>query len=385
MNISFTYSVSMKYLLRPLLIAAAIAPMLTSCASQDEVQRLRYQLHTVNKKLAEMENSTVGDIQKQQAASSNQMEMMEREILVLKGQLEETNMQNRLLQEQNQALQSNVGNIAKEEAQRREEALQQIAEEQRKKEALIVELNEKLKAQEESLQAIQDARVRDAERRAQEAKSKADAAKARALAASAGTVPTDVVSIRSEQNKRLVSDSAPQVTAQQSAPEVQSAARRIEQPESTPKPSVATTAPTPAPQPEPAQKQPVEEPKTAPAVSGLESAKQLFAQNQYDKAYNEFEKVASANPTSEDGVTAGYMMGECLYAQKEYDKAILQYQKIISQNSTHPKAASATLKQGMAFERLADAETAKMIYKKLVNHYGSAPEAKIAQEKLDSL
>ena len=213
MNNSFTYSVSMKYLLRPLLIAAAIAPLLTSCASQDEVQRLRYQLHTVNKKLAEMENSTVGDIQKQQAASSNQMEMMEREILVLKGQLEETNMQNRLLQEQNQALQSNVGNIAKEEAQRREEALQQIAEEQRKKEALIVELNEKLKAQEESLQAIQDARVRDAERRAQEAKSKADAAKARALAASSGTVSTDVVSIRSEQNKRLVSDSAPQLTA----------------------------------------------------------------------------------------------------------------------------------------------------------------------------
>ena len=373
----------MKYLVRHLLIAATIAPLLASCASQDEVQRLRYQLHTVNKKLAEMESSTVGDIQKQQAASSNQIEMMEREILLLKGQLEETNMQNRLLQEQNQALQSNVGNFAKEEAQRREEALEQIVEEQRKKEALIVELNEKLKAQEESLQAIQDARVRDAERRAQEAKSKADAARAKAFAAAPATTSTDVVSIKSDQNKRIVSDSSSLSSAPQSAPEP--IPQPTAQPEAAAKPRPAVTSQPQAATPEVVPQQPAETPKTPPVTSGLDYANQLFANNQYDKAYTEFEKVASANPTSEDGVIAGFMMGECLYNQKEYDKAILQYQKIISQNSTHPKAAAATLKQGMAFERLADAETAKMIYKKLVNHYGNSPEAKIAQEKLDSL
>jgi len=371
----------MKKIVRNILLVTALSPLLIQCASQDEVQRLQYQLHVVNKKLADMQNSTVGDIQKRQAASSNQIDMLEREILSLKGQLEETNMQNRQLKEQNEALQSNIGNVAKEEAQRREEALQRIQEEQQAKEARIAELNDKLKAQQESLQAIQDARVREAERRAQEARAKADSARARALVATPSPNSSSVVRIASEQEKRVVAagsqavTDAPELAAAAPAPQTSAAA--------PPKPSI----PQPAPDKPAVSASQSSEISTTAQDSGaaISDADQLFQQKQYAKAYNEFEKVAMANPTSDEGVMAGFMMGECLYNQKEYDKAILQYQKIISQNGNHPKAASATLKQAMAFEQLADSETARMIYKKLVNHYGSSPEAKIAKEKLGSL
>lgn len=377
----------MKSLVRNLLFAAALTPLITSCATQDEVQRLRYQLHTVNKKLAEMESSTVGDIQKQQAASSNQMEMLEREILILKGQLEETNMQNQMLQQQNDALQSNLTSVAKEEAERREEALQRIAAEQKEKETLIVELNEKLKAQEESLQAIQDARVRDAERRAQDAKIKADAAKARALAASSSSSSGGIIHISIDKKKRVIGK--PGV----STPVNQTTSSKQPKKQSQPTPKTVVASPS-EPQQETKPTQVVSKPaatKTEPAptptpeLKGIDAAQDLYTQKQYSSAYTKFEQVFSANPTSSDGVTASFMMGECLYFQNEYDKAILQYQKFISQNSTHPSASTATFRQGQAFEKLADAETAKMIYKKLVNHYSNSAEAKDAQARLDAL
>lgn len=379
----------MKKTIRNILLVTALSPLLVQCATQDEVARLQYQLHMMNKKLADMQNSTVGDIQKQQAASLNQIDTLEKEILLLKGQLEETNMQNQLLKEQNDALQSNIGNVAKEEAQRREEALTKIQEEQRSKEALIAELNDRLKAQQESLQAIQDARVREAERRAEEARAKADSARAKTLTATASS-PTagsgTVMRISNDQAKRVLPASG------QSAAAATEPAATIQAPapaavaEKKPAPAPAETPPTAkAAEPETVQ-QPQPPAAAAPSTgTGLASADQLFQQKQFAKAYSEYEKVALADPTSDEGISAGYMMGECLYNQKEYDKAILQYQKIISQSGNHPKAAAATLKQAMAFEKLSDNETAKMIYKKIVNHYGSSPEAKIAKEKLGTL
>jgi len=378
----------MKKTLRNILFLAAFTPFLMQCATQDEVQRLQYQLHVVNKKLADMQNSTVGDIQKRQAASSNQMDQLQEEIASLKGQLEETNMQNRLLQEQNDALQSNMGNIAKEEAQRREEALNKIAEEQRIKEARISELNEKLQAQQESLQAIQDARVREAERRAEEARAKADAAKAKALSVtSSSTSSSGIIRIASDQNKRVVADKAeapqsvhvsqvkPITTAPVTQPVVVSPQKTVVKPAAAPEQAEAPESP---PMPETTPSKPS-------SASGYAEAESLYQQKQYAKAYDGFEQIAMSNPTGDTGVNAGFMMGECLYAQKEYDKAILQYQKFISQNGSHATAPAASLKQGMAFEQLADTETAKMIYKKIVSVYSTSPEAKIAKEKLGSL
>lgn len=362
----------MKNSFRNILLAIAIAPFLTNCASQDEVKRLQYQLHIVNKRLEEMKSTTVGDIQKRQAASSSQIDQLEREILGLKGQLEETSRQNTMLKEKNQNLEQNISQIATTEAEKREEALRRIQQEQLEKEARIAELNEKLKVQEENLQAIQDARVRDAERRAKEARRKAEEARTRALAAnpSAQSGSGSIKSITADRKKQVFTIGSSVVKPSSSQPGTATSIPNTPKAASTPKATTtatATTAPTPAP------------------ASPLQDAQALFNQKQYAKAYTAFGKAASSNSDKDTIVNANFMMGESLFAQKEYDKAILQYQKIISQHSSHPKAASATLKQAMAFERLADNETAKMIYKKIITHYGSSPEAGIAKDKLNNL
>ena len=192
----------MKNTFRTLVLAATIAPFLASCASQDEVKRLQYQLHIVNKKLEEMKNTTVDDIRKRQAASSSQIDELETEILSLKAELEETGRMNTILSEKNQELQQSVGTIVREESEAREEALARIKHEQDEKDKLIAELNQKLRMQEENLQAIQDARVRDAERRAREAKARAEAARVKTQAASSSTGSSGkILSIKPDRKK----------------------------------------------------------------------------------------------------------------------------------------------------------------------------------------
>lgn len=363
----------MKRILRNAALALAIAPFLSNCASQDEVKRLQYQLHVMNKRLEDMKSTTVGDIQKRQAASSSQIDQLEREILGLKGQLEETTRQNEVLTAKNTNLEQNITDIARVEAEKREEALRQIQLEQQQKEQRIAELNDKIRIQQENLQAIQNARVQEAERRAKEAKLKAEAAKARAQAASTTASRGSVFSISADKKKRVFNTSvSPAVTS----PQAPTAGDK-----SSPAPQKVVEKPASTTQKKVEQ---VQE-KTPAKGSPLQAGQDLFNQKQYKNAYSEFSKVASGNNDTETVVEASFMMGESLFAQKEYDKAILQYQKIISQHASSPRAASATLKQAMAFELLADKETAKMIYKKIITHYGSSPEAGIAKDKLSKM
>ena len=62
----------------------------------------------MNKKVEDMKATTVSDIQKQQAASSGQMDQLEQEISSLKGQLEEMNYRNQKLKEQNKELETSI-------------------------------------------------------------------------------------------------------------------------------------------------------------------------------------------------------------------------------------------------------------------------------------
>lgn len=351
------------------LLMASIAPFLVQCASQTDVEDLRYQLRIVNKKLEDMKATTVGQLQKRQAAASGQVDLLEQDILKLKSQLDETFHLNQRLKEQNKELQESISNVATEEAAKREEALRRLEEQQLEKEAKLAnELNEKLRLQQESVKAIQEARIKEAERKAQEAAIAAQLAKNRSTAANTDAQSPGAV-------KRITSDSR-KVKKSVVAP----AENPVQQEQAEAQPETASSQPPPAVPPSSSP------PKVITGQPGntLDKAESLFNNNKYDEALVLYEEVAG-DQTSGNAVTARFMMGECLFNQKEYDKAIMQYQKIISQHPDDAKAPPAMLKQGMAFEKLADKDTAKVIYKKLLKKHGSAPEAKIAQEKLDKL
>lgn len=350
------------------LLLVTVTPFLIQCAAQTDVDDLRYQLRIVNKKLEDMKSTEMGQLQKRQAAASGQFDQVEQDILKLKSQLEETHHLNQRLKEQNKELEATITNVVQSEAMKREEALKQLEESQRQKELRLTEaLNEKLRLQQESVKAIQEARIKEAELRAKEASLAAEMAKTRSKAANSNLRTSDSTKqIRLDQKKiKLDIDetqaaSAPQPKANQPEQGVKTAPQQI--------------AAEPATQPT-AEQQPLDD---------FAKAQKLYETNKFKEAFQIFEQVA-ANSSGNDKVDARFMMGECLFQQKEYDKAIMQYQNIISQHSDHPKSAKAMLKQGMAFEKLADKDTAKVIYKKLLKKHASSPEAATAQEILSKL
>lgn len=351
----------------------AALPFLVQCASQSDVAELRYQLRIVNKKIEDMRSSTVDPLQKRQAAAVGQMEQLEKEILEFKSQLEETYHLNQRLKEENKELQANVSNVVQEEAVKREEALRRVEELQRQKEAELAQLTEKLNAQQESVKAIQEARLKDAERKAKEAALNAELAKKRTQAVGPTSPQTGT------KNTTQIQSDKKKVVSKKEGDAEAPAQEKTKTP-----PAPATPAPTPEKSAQSSQEQ-------APPAASIEQpdntfkkAQALFDKNSFAEALPLFEQIA-ANSSEKEGVDARYMMGECLFNQKEYDKAIMQYQKIISQHSSHAKAPAAMLKQGMAFEKLADKETAKVIYKKLLKKHASAPEAAKAQEHLGKL
>lgn len=353
------------------LFVVAIVPFLVQCASQSDVDELRYQLRVVNKKLEDMKSTTV-PLQKRQAAASGQMDQLEKEIMELKGQLDETHHINQRLKDQNKELETSISNVAQEEAAKREEALRRFEEAQKEKDA---KLAERFNQQQESVKAIQEARLKEAERKAKETALMADLAKKKTQNISTATSPEVDKTKQTPSDKKKDKKEASAPTPASSDTTTETATKQAAPPVAKEK----------ATQPATSQEKPAQPAAAADqSDSNMKKAQKLFEKNSYAEALPLFEQIAG-NSSSNESVEARYMMGECLFNQKEYDKAIMQYQKIISQYSGHDKAPSAMFKQGMAFEKLADKETAKVIYKKLLKKHSSSSEAAKAQERLSKL
>lgn len=343
-----------------LLLALFVSPLLLQCASQDDVQQLNYQLRVVNKKLENMKKDTMGQMQKRQAASSSQIDQLQREILMLKEQLDETAHLNRTLKEQNKELESSIRLYSEKSSLEREEMLKQVQEREKIKNEQISALSRKLEVQQQTVKALQASRVKEAERKAREAALAAEAAKRKARSIETGG-RTGIPQIYATQKKII--KSSPSVASTRSTPVTE---------KPTPKPSAPNKTSTPTSQ-------------SSVGSDLFSKAQSQYKNGNYKTAYLTFEQYVEKNRSGDKNIEARYMMGECLFWQKEYDQAILQYQKIISNHPRHAKAASALLRQGMAFEKLSDNETAKIIYKKIANSYSSSPEAKTAQQRAANL
>jgi tol-pal system protein YbgF len=342
----------MKKILRNLLIVLAISPFLAQCASQDEINRLNYQLRVVNKKVDDMKTDTMSDMQKRQAASSDQIDQLQSEIQNLRGQLEETAHMNRMLTEQNKELESSFKSFSTKSAEEREAILKQNQEQDKVRETKLAELSEKLAA-------LQASKLKEAERRAREASRRAEEARAKANAAGYNLHRAETTThITADKKKSVVSEGTR--TAAKAEKKVQP-------------PAASQT-----------------KPKSAETASSAGNDKFNLAMTDYKKgnyagAFKQFESFIGNNETGEKSIEARYMMGECLFKQKDYDQAILQYQKIVSNFPQNPKAPAALLRQGMAFESLSDKETAKIIYKKILTQYSNSPEAATAKKRAGSL
>ena len=337
-----------------LVCAFLVAPFLMQCASQDDLNLIHAQLRSIDKKLTDLETTTVDGLRKRQASNTAQIDQLNQELLALRGGLEETGHLNRRLKEQSKELELNFKRYAQQEEQKRLEEVRRLEQEIADKDKQLNQFSDQLKLQQENLQAIQQARVDEAKRKAAAAARAAEQARSRAEAADKAASTAGGTRIRADKRKKLITPG--------SAPAPQAAPVRTA---STPSSSQAAAAAAPT-----------------ETGSSLSRGKSLFDQGKFREAYQQFENL-SVSGSAEEAVDAKYMMGECLFALQEYDQAILDYQNIITNHPSSGKAPAAMLKQAMAFEKLNDTDTAKILYKKLVATYKDSPEAQQAQQKLN--
>jgi tol-pal system protein YbgF len=354
----------------------SLSPFLVQCASQDDVKTLSYQLRAVNKKLEDMQTTTVGEMQKKQASSSGQITELQQEILALKGELESTSVTNRQLQEHNKKLEASLQGI--------------VSKQSSETDVKISQLNEQLKQQQDSVTTLHEARAQEAERKAKVAAEAAEAAKSKIKGTAAGTA--GVALYQADRKKTVKGQTPAAVAAKDATASREPGTAGSTKPAATASASIppASDAETePAPDDAAASTPPAtpkkEQSAPSPGNELFNQAQKKYDAGNYQSAYETFEASIEKDSNSPNAVQARYMMGESLYQQKEYDQAILQYQKIIASQPKHAKTPAALLKQGMAFERLSDKDTAKMIYQKIISSYGSSPEAAQAKTKLSAL
>lgn len=341
----------MKKTYLTLLVLLCLLPFISNCASNQDVKTLNYHVRSVNKKLDDMKVNTVDQLQQRQADSSGHVDQIQSDLLALKSKLEENAHMNRMLREQNKELQLAVQNLQ--------------AQQEKRMNSTIAELNSKISRQDETLTAIQQARVHDAERRSKAAAAAASVAMQKAQAAKAARISAannaDAIAATTTTKSGIVHIHASAQKTVLNKPTL----GRTSQTKSNTTASSTTSA--------------------KPVEDFFSKAQQKYRNGDYKAAYTLFEKNVSNRSNKELSIRSRYMMGECLYKQGEYDQAIIQYQKIISKYPGNPQAAKALLRQGKSFEQLSDNETARIIYKKLSRAYAESPEAATAKERLSAL
>lgn len=341
----------MKKIPLSFLCILAVSPLLVQCASQDEINQINYQLRTINTKVSKIENTTIDDLRKRQAATASQIERLQQDFLELKSELEEAGHLNRRLNEQSKELETAFKTYTVQEQEKRAAEINQLSKEITEKDQQLEQLAEQIRNQQEHLKAIQEARVEEAKRKAAEAARNAEEARQKAAAANRAAQGNTITRIQADKTKRLYSSSA--AATPKTAPAAGTASLPVNNTETSSKTEY--------------------------------QGKSLYDQGKYREAYQVFEKIAGAGENDQASIDAKYMMGECLFALEEYDQAILEYQSIITNSPSSAKAPAAMLRQAMAFENLNDKDTAKILYKKIIASYGQAPEAEQAQKKLTPL
>lgn len=325
--------------LRNLAVAGCTVFLLCQCASQDDVRDLSYQIRAVNKKVEDVQSSTVNQIQKRQASSVNKLDTIQDEFLQLRAMVEESQHQNRLDNEKAKQDIADLRSVVQKSLQEYNQRLEQ--------------LEKRINALEGNLDRLSQARIREAEQRAREAAERAE--KARQKTVNAAEASGGVVNITPKSRKQKVDP--------RNSVEVASIPSK--------RPDTGTRTVTPEP--------------SATGNSLYDQGVKYFNSNRYTEAYQKFEQYISQNPNGDMAASTLFYMGESLYAKEEYDLAILDYQKVISNHAKHKRAPMALLKQGMSFENLTDHETAKIIYKKLISEYPDSVEAKTASNQLEKL
>lgn len=109
-----------------------------------------------------------------------------------------------------------------------------------------------------------------------------------------------------------------------------------------------------------------------------------YQNGDYQKAIDEFSKLAVQNPDHKLADNSQYWLGECFYTLKNYKRAIVEFGKVFN-FSSQDKWDDAQLKLGLCFMKAGNKEQAKYEFQKLLNHYPDSEYYSKAEQYLRQL
>lgn len=125
-------------------------------------------------------------------------------------------------------------------------------------------------------------------------------------------------------------------------------------------------------------------PKRSPYEEQYHAAVNNFTTSKYQKAIKAFEDLIALNPNGSFADNCQYYLGECFLAQNQYNKAVIEFEKVFVFNN-NDMADDAQMKLGLTFMKKGDAVQAKMEFDNLLAFYSDSEFARKARSYLRQL
>jgi tol-pal system protein YbgF len=127
---------------------------------------------------------------------------------------------------------------------------------------------------------------------------------------------------------------------------------------------------------------PVASPSSPEARRLYQAALGDYQRGRFDLAAQGFRAYLEQAPGGDVADTAQYYLGESLYSAKDYHGAITEFEHLVRDFPQSPQAPSALLKTGYAYYEIKDSVQGRRVLRTLVEKYPTSREAKLAEERL---
>jgi tol-pal system protein YbgF len=107
-----------------------------------------------------------------------------------------------------------------------------------------------------------------------------------------------------------------------------------------------------------------------------------YQRGKFDLAAQGFRTYLEQSPRGDVADTAQYYLGESLYSAKDYRNAIAEFERLVQDFPQSPQVPSALLKTGYAYYEIKDGVQGRRALRTLVEKYPASKEAKLAEERL---
>lgn len=130
---------------------------------------------------------------------------------------------------------------------------------------------------------------------------------------------------------------------------------------------------------------PVVAPGGADADEFYTQARQLYTNEEYSLALEQFSAYLERYPDSANSANAQYWKAHSYFKLEEFDDAVREFQRLVDRYPASDKVPIALHNQGVAYSRLGQNDAARDTFERLVRQYPNDVVAEMARDKLQQL